>query len=162
MCTSTTASLQCFSIDFSGGGHKTKALPFFALMEDPDEDKTLWTEDRIQSEISKMLPTGVYLECEWHPHFRQWQVALLKETSDEDEPDEELWRSGHFDKRMALFEAYGQLWSTRRKPVTSVWAPVQSRPSRESVTRHVLSKEEDPPDLDPEEIASVYRTTKPN
>lgn len=115
---------------------------------DPVEDKSTWTEGRLQDEIAQLLPKGTLLVSSLED--TTWVLSLVQELG-----GSLLWEVEHYDKRLALFEVYGRLWLERESP-SGAWSPRKSRPSLDAVTRRVLSPEPDPGDLDPTEIASVY------
>lgn len=125
------------------------------MKSDPEEDKSLWTETRLQDEISSRLPNGTYLTTDFENSV--WVIRLIREEQDLDRSREDVvWEVEHFDKRYALFEAYGKLSPSPRVPVDDTWSPLKPRPTPETVTRSVVSKDPDPEDLDPAWIASVY------
>jgi hypothetical protein len=123
-------------------------------MTDALEDKTLWTESRLQDEVSQLLPSGCSLVTVMEDST--WVLRLVQEVLVSGNLRENvLWEVEHFDKRQALFEAYGRLWLGPH-PSSGTWSPTKPRPTPETVTRFVVSPEPDPEDLDPSEIASVY------
>ena len=130
-------------------------------MDDPSEDKSQWTEGRIQEEITKLLPPDTYLSCD-NKDGLSWTVSLVREveTGDEEAKSEGLWSHNQIDKRMALFEAYGHLWLKTQQPSDLMWTPKASSLNKSSVLKYATSKEADPEDLDPDEVASVYEKTK--
>lgn len=124
------------------------------MESDPKEDKSLWTEDRLQDEITHLLPQDTVLAADFENSV--WVLRLMKMVvSGENSHGKTLWTVEHFDKKYALFEAYKRL---APKPAVAhgIWSPNKVRPTPETVTHSVVSKEPDPEDVDPEWIASVY------
>jgi hypothetical protein len=131
-------------------------------MTDSAEDKSQWTEGRLQEEILKLMPVSCFLASE--PVDGGYQVSIIKEnfSAKGERLEEPLWSFTHPVKRWALFEAYGYLWLPQHKP-SSMWSPDRASRdaiTRDAVTKYAISKEADPGDLDPNEIAAVYEKTK--
>lgn len=121
---------------------------------DPEEDKSQWTEERLQEEITSRLSNGTYLTTDFENSV--WVLRLIREEQELDRSREDVvWTVEHFDKKYALFEAYKRL-APRPAVAHDIWSPNKPRPTPETVTRSVVSKEPDPEDVDPEWIASVY------
>lgn len=115
-----------------------------------------WSDDRIEAEIEHLLedfPTKLVFHIGGETYWDVWF---------EQEADPKiLWRGGHLDRRLALFEAYGYLWLQMNKAPTGVWAPPANRPTVREVSQHVAERYSDPEDLDPKEVASVYGRNSP-
>ena len=120
-------------------------------------DANTWDENRLIAEIAARLPKG------WKWEVRQaennfWVVTL---SNEEGEPQlVEAEAHAH----LALLNALGWLEvrthqaSTRSSP----WAPRKREFNDRPHDRLYKIQVEDPPDLDPKEIASVYsRSRKP-
>lgn len=118
-----------------------------------DDDLSTWSEDRIESEVLENLPADLKFVCKLLEESRCWEVSFERPNGEVD------WSSGNVDRRLALFEAYGELWARNRKPPVGVWTP-HGRPTKVSVQQHISQRYGDPADLDPEEIASVYGVKK--
>lgn len=118
-------------------------------MSDLDVDLHTWTEERLEAEIQELLPVGQMLSCQLSVENRCWEVAFR------DPEGLVVWSATNIDRRLALFDAYGVLWASKREHTAGVWS-VHARPTKASVQQHVAQRYRDPEDLDPEEIASVY------
>jgi hypothetical protein len=122
-------------------------------LEAPD-DILGWSDDRIERELARRL-IGCGLVCEWTGST--WSARIETTAVDGGSP-RIVYRSDNLDRRLALLEAYGYVWLNEQPPTLrgSLWDPERIRPARAPVpkVREVVA---DPPDLDPEEVAAVYR-----
>lgn len=112
-----------------------------------------WDEDRLLQEIAVRLPKS------WGIEFGQkddllWHVSLLNENA------ETVWEEDEAAPNLVLLNALG--WLELRSaptPSNSPWAPrrqdIDARRLHEAAYR-VRVRSDDPPDLDPKEIDSVY------
>jgi hypothetical protein len=118
------------------------------------EDILGWSDDQIESELASSL-SGRAVVCEWTGS--SWSVRIEKAGFDGG-ASRIVYRSDNLDRRLALLEAYGYVWLNEQPSISrgSLWDPERPRPARAPVPRpaEVIA---DPPDLDPEEIAAVYR-----
>ena len=115
-------------------------------------DLAEWTEDQLEAALKLM--TGKYkgfMSCEYSSEDMVWEVSV--QQSERSEP----WSVHHYDRHMALYEAYGRLWSESQQEPSGKWTPPRDRLTAQAVTAHVSEKYKDPEDLDPEEVLSVYQ-----
>lgn len=115
-------------------------------------DAYAWTLERTQEEIAARLPKGWSFEID-QVEGNFWQVTLLNEAK------ESAWQEQDAAVNLALFNALAWLDLRITKPNTgSPWAPrrqdLDLRTVHEDAYRKMVS--EDPPDLDPKEVESVY------
>lgn len=122
------------------------------------EEMAAWTFDDVRLEIRNLLPDGWSLLELLHPDG--YVVVRLNRIDDHLNSVTEF-EVENADHRLALLDAYGRLWLKARAPVdASPWVRRREL-SREAVTRKVnFGSTSDPEDLDPQEIASVYRDRK--
>jgi len=121
---------------------------------------TAWDSLDIQMELKKLLPEGWAFEhlygadCFWR--------ALVVDLTDKEKPLVR-WEGDNLDERMLLFDAYGWLWMRKYPPEKrqrSPWRPRRSELTKEAVTQQVSTGQKvppDPEDLDPKEVASIYK-----
>jgi len=122
-------------------------------------EATTWDENRLVREIASRLPKSWKWKVEQAPNLF-WVVTVSN-----DESEEPVHVEAEAIAQLALLNMLGWLENRIHKPnPNSPWAPRQ-RPDPTDRPHDRLYKTypiEDPPDLDPEEIASVYsRTRKP-
>ena len=124
------------------------------------EEMTAWSPRDIQVELKKLLPEGWVFEhiVSRDGFFR----ALVVDVSDQKKPLVQ-WEGDNLDERLLLFDAYGWLWMKKHPPEKRQRTPWKTRKSeltRKAVTQRVtLGKDPapDPEDLDPNEVASIYK-----
>ena len=115
-------------------------------------DAYTWTLDQTQEEIAVRLPKGWGFDID-QVEGNFWQVTILNEVN------EPVWQGQDAAVNLVLFNALGWLDLRNTKPNTGPWAPrrqnIDARTVHEEAYRKMVS-EEDPPDLDPKEVESVY------
>ena len=123
------------------------------------QEMSAWSTAEIRGEIERLLPEGWVFEAGWDREAQQWTSRFYRLEPDNDDPVVE-WVDWHTDERINLFNAYGYLW-VRRQPKPPLDSPWRRR--KELTTEHVRKKAlelADPPDLDPEEVKSVYESVR--
>jgi hypothetical protein len=116
------------------------------------EEISSWSIQEILDEIQRLLPEGTrFVEAA----KQGWCLASVQQVVGETDP-KVLWSDGGPDRRLLLLNAFGWVWLHDQKPKHPAWRP---RPGGRPARRHPSpSKVADPPDLDPDEIRSVYET----
>jgi hypothetical protein len=112
----------------------------------PPDELLSWTDEEVEHEIVRHVIAYI---CEWRDGA--WCVCIEVEGG-------AAFAAEHVDRRMALYDVYGHLWmKDHRGPAPgSPWDFSTPRPTVASVTQQVHSILEDPADVDPAEVASVY------
>ena len=114
------------------------------------------SNEELEAEIRAILPEGRTLTIE--PRVEGYWSVLVGLPGESPEVEE-----SHIDLKIALLSVLGELGSSKEDPGSvSPWARRREL-SRELVTKQVSiagSKVPDPPDLDPSEIDSLYRSRK--
>jgi len=112
------------------------------------EEVSHWSVERLRAEIQTTTPPDLVFDIQTFPDY--WQVSF------KDKGGVEVWTEAHWNIQYVLIAAYGWLW-LRREPPTGhpAWRP---QPPRVLVPVRPLSgqKVDDPEDLDPVYLASVY------
>lgn len=119
-----------------------------------DEMPIGWDVDRTLDEIQALLPPGWAFRFE--PHLRGFWVAEFYDKS-----KALLWEDANPAANLLLFDAYG--WIKERVQPRKTPGPGSNWVRRRELTVQQVSAEAlqrsrlpDPPDLDPNEVASVY------
>jgi hypothetical protein len=111
-----------------------------------------WDQERLLQEIAIRLPKGWGIEFGQDSSSFLWCVVLLDDTKTS------VWESEEAAPNLVLLNALGWLDLRATPPKTaSPWAPrvrdIDARTLHEAAFK---LRSEDPPDLDPKEIDSVY------
>lgn len=116
------------------------------------EQIATWTVEEILGEIQRLLPEGTaFVEAA----KEGWHVATVQQRGAENAEPQILWTDNGPDRRLVLLNAFGWLWLRGQKPKHPAWKPRGTEPAR----RHpagAFPTVPDPPDLDPENVRSVY------
>lgn len=110
------------------------------------EEMTTWDEDQIQAEILVLLPPGHRFE--FGVEGGAWCARIHGPTG-------VVWEDFHYEARVILFNAFGWLWKPPEAARSSAWYP-RARPRLVPVYQGPRPGIEDPADLDPHEIETVY------
>lgn len=116
-----------------------------------DNDAYSWTEDRIKTEIQSLLPEG------WSFQFRYDEIGYW--NSKVLEPNGAVaWEDSFPASNVLLLNAYGWLALRRSTRQVGTWGRRRDLTLAE-VNADALRKSSspDPADVDPSEIASVYK-----
>lgn len=116
-------------------------------------EASTWDEGRIQEEILLLLPPDWLFELRPNEDATGWE-AVFSDTE-----GVEIWKEEHFVAQMVLLNALGWLVSKGAKPQESgAWVRRSGELSKRPHDRlfSLGLTEGDPPDLDPEGVASVY------
>ncbi len=116
------------------------------------EEISVWTESELRQALSEILPDGVRLTWNHVPGGYSVQLGPSKE------PFEPTWSTQNVDLRSTLVDAYIHLW-LGRAPAPTAQSPWDPRANRLTKVRTSLDATDEhiSPDLDPNEIAAVYR-----
>ena len=120
-------------------------------MATPDELRR-WTKEVIYAQIEQSLPEGWTFDLAASEHCFRARVK--------DSQGLVIWENTSFDIRLLLLDTYGWLWLRDKKPSSEVWTRRREvRPAEIPVGPVTLSgiTLPDPEDLDPKEIAAVYK-----
>lgn len=111
---------------------------------------TLWDVEETLRRLTAALPPG------WKLTVRVESGYSVAEVCDAE--GERRWLGSNPDPKLLYLEGLGWLMVRDHKPTHPAWRPRE----REVVLRvpNPLSNESDPPDLDPEEVAAVYRAKR--
>lgn len=121
-----------------------------------ENDAYSWSEERTKGEIAALLPDG------WEFRFGHndagfWEASFVDETG------KEVWVDAFPASNVLLLTAYSWI-AIRRSPRqrSGMWAPRRERTLAE-VNAEALRRARvpDPPDVDPDEVASVYQGRRP-
>jgi len=119
----------------------------------PPDETLAWTDAQVEAAIVAVLPQGKEFACEW-----QDGLWVARVESQHDGAVTGVHEAVHIDRRMALYEVYAVLWLERqpRPSGPNMWDPNVPRPTRASVSQFIQSRQSDPEDLNPVEVAAVY------
>jgi hypothetical protein len=120
------------------------------------EEISSWSIQEILDEIQRLLPEGTrFVEAAKQGWYLASVQQVVPDVPNLPEP-KVLWSDGGPDRRLLLLNAFGWIWLHDQKPKHPAWRPRSGgRPARRHPTGP-FPKIADPPDLDPEEIRSVY------
>ena len=113
-------------------------------------DVVFWGPEEALHEFKQRLPLG------WTLTLRVESRCAVAEL--QDEQGVQVWASSHPDPKLLYLEGLGWLMTRDHKPRHPVW-----RPRDRDVALRVpnpASSFSVPPDLDPDEIAAVYRNRR--
>jgi hypothetical protein len=117
-------------------------------------EASTWDEGRIQEEIILRLPRGWIFSVKPSEGSTCWEVTFL------DVEEAVVWKGEHFVIQLALLDALGWLEAREAKPrEESAWNRRKGELNPQRPHDRLFSvglTGEDPSDLDPGEIASVY------
>jgi hypothetical protein len=115
------------------------------------EEAATWTPEETLDRLKQVIPTSWVLKHSvdddgWH------EASLL------DEKGIVQWSGEHVDQKILFLDALGWFRTRGRKIENPIWQP---REREVSLYRPAVSQETpDPPDLDPDEVAAVYKTSR--
>lgn len=114
-----------------------------------------WDRDELLRQIQMLLPSGTRIveTPEGDASFCTAAVVHGEEMDGETKVVVDYSESG-LSELDALFTLYYRL-APRVKD--GIWGPQTGRPSRKAIAANLSQKYADPEDIDPEEVASVYR-----
>lgn len=113
-------------------------------------DITLWGPEEALHELKESLPLG------WKLFLRTEEQYAVAELYDGD--DNRVWIGSNFDRKILCLDALGWLMTRNHKPRHPAW-----KPREHEVTLRVPNQPSlgpDPLDLDPAEVAAVYRNRR--
>lgn len=116
------------------------------------EETLTWTAEDAHERLQAVVPAGWSVErseeAGWH------RVALL------DAAGVEQWAGEHPDPKFIALDALGWLRLRDHRVKNPAWKPREAEVPLFREPGVVQSPVPDPPDLDPDEVATVYRTTR--
>jgi len=118
------------------------------------EETTTWTADDVFARIRLSLP----LEWEWEltRDFQSgWLSAAIKDTEGKTQ-----WLGEHTDAKILFLDALGWLRLRDHKIKHPVWKPRDQEVPLYRPPVPVTTNIPDPPDLGPDEVDAVYKTSR--
>lgn len=117
-----------------------------------------WDSEQLHEELAIRMPSRWSFELDPDESINRWVVRVLNEVG------VEVWRSEEITPQLVLLNAIGWI-EARKSPVseTSPWFRRQGELNSQRVHEQLFSKlsvKEDPPDIDPTEVDSVYSTRR--
>jgi len=120
-------------------------------------DAASWVEERIQEELEGQLPPGWSVTLTKDPATLMWWVTVF-------EGEDERWKGDAAAPNTVLLHALG--WAMTRlskSDEAGPWAPRRREITKDrlhELAYRVSSPDPEPEDVDPEEVASVYKRRK--
>jgi len=115
-------------------------------------EATTWTAEDVVVRIRKSLPAGWAFSSKCEAGW--WQASLV------DAEGVGMWAGEHPDPKVLYLDALGWL-TVRDQPVQHpVWKPRTGEVPLHRPEPTVMPSVADPADLDPDEVAAVYKTTR--
>jgi hypothetical protein len=120
------------------------------------QEMTAWTPGEIEAAVHTALPPG------WRFSFELVESFYWASYTDADE--KVVWARENPDLRIVLLDAYGWLWARKNEASRPFWRPrhFETPPPKPGPMSHPGIPVPDPADLDPDEIAVVYRSGQTN
>lgn len=113
-------------------------------------EATTWSADDTLAQVSAKIPSGWKFVERFHSN--SLTAAVL------DSEGVELWSGSGVDPKLVYLDCLGWLHLRDRSAAHPAWRPRAQEVSLSRPNRDVVYP--DVPDLDPEEIAAVYRTSR--
>lgn len=112
-------------------------------------EMTTWSAEDALARLKIEVPSDWTVEVDASDEG----VSLVLSNSE----GEQMWAGGHIEPKILFLDALGWL-STRSHAFSPAW-----QPRTQEVPLHrpeIQQKMDDPPDLDPEEVEAVYKSTR--
>lgn len=110
----------------------------------------LWSQEDALYHLKESIPLG------WRLTLRMEERYVVAELHDE--KGQRAWIGSNTDPKLLCLDGLGWLMTRNHKPRHPAWRPrLQDRPLQ---VPNIPSNEPDLPDLDPEEVAAVYRNRR--
>lgn len=121
-------------------------------MHSPQE-MARWSNEEVLAEVKRLLPEGHIITCGFDKESEFWFATVRDATN------KVVWEDFRADLKFALLNAYGWRVLSQRTPQEhSPW--VRRRDLTNATVARKAAGIEDPADLDPDEVASVYKNSQ--
>lgn len=116
------------------------------------EETLTWTVDDVFARIRSVLPAGWVIE---RSVVEGWHHVVLRAGD-----GVEQWSAEHADAKIVGLDSLVWLRLRSHQVRHPVWKPREAEVPLHQAPGAVISSEPDPEDLDPSEVAAVYRTSR--